>query len=288
MLPDPFGPNRPALLYHGGKWLLAPWILEHFPSHRIYTEAYGGAASVLLRKPRAYGEIYNDLDQEIVNVFRVLRDPAQASMLATLLRLTPFSREEFDLSYVPASDPLEQARRTIYRSFAGFASTLTAEYLTGFRVNNLKAGRHPAASWADYPDLIATFTARLQGVVIESKPALAVLTAYDGPDVLHYVDPPYVWATRGRYGGKGYRHELSDDEHRELANVLHGLSGMVVLSGYPSALYADLYPDFWSTERQALSDGGYPRTEVLWLNAAACAALEESSPPAQYGLWENA
>jgi hypothetical protein len=80
-------PTRPALRYHGGKWRLAPWIIGNFPPHRTYVEPYGGAASVLLRKRRCYAEVYNDLDSEIVNVFRVLRDTVEA--LAQLCRCKP-------------------------------------------------------------------------------------------------------------------------------------------------------------------------------------------------------
>lgn len=108
-------PRRSAVRYHGGKWRLADWIIGHFPAHRVYTEAYGGGASVLLRKPRSYGEIYNDLDGEIVNLFRVLRDSGPELM--HLLELTPFSRTEFLASYEPHPDPLEQARRTLVRSY---------------------------------------------------------------------------------------------------------------------------------------------------------------------------
>ena len=72
-------PRRAALRWHGGKWILAPWIIAHFPPHRVYTEAFGGGASVLLRKGRAKSEVYNDLDSEVVNLFRVLQDRASAA-----------------------------------------------------------------------------------------------------------------------------------------------------------------------------------------------------------------
>src|SRR3954471_8601570 len=101
-------PTRPVLRYHVGKWILAPWIISHFPSHRVYTEAFGGAASVLMRKPRSYGEVYNDLDGEIVNLFHVLRGPRAGELIASL-RLTPFARIEFEESYETAADPVEQA-----------------------------------------------------------------------------------------------------------------------------------------------------------------------------------
>lgn len=78
-------PTRPVLRWHGGKWVLAPWIIGHFPPHRIYTEAFGGGASILMRKARAYSEVYNDLDEDVVNIFRVLRSLKQAPA-ATFLR----------------------------------------------------------------------------------------------------------------------------------------------------------------------------------------------------------
>ena len=85
----------PEKRYHGGKWRLAPWIIEHFPPHRVYVEPFGGAASVLLRKPRSYAEVYNDRWSDVVNVFRVLRDPVRAAALKRLIALTPFARDEF-------------------------------------------------------------------------------------------------------------------------------------------------------------------------------------------------
>lgn len=115
-------PTRPVLRWHGGKWRLAPWIIGHFPPHRIYVEPFGGAASVLMRKPRAYAEVYNDLDHLVVNLFRVLRDPARGGALIEALRLTPFAREEFEESIEPGEEPLEMARRLVIRSFMGFGS----------------------------------------------------------------------------------------------------------------------------------------------------------------------
>jgi DNA adenine methylase len=272
--------KRPALRYHGGKWKLAPWIIAHFPVHRVYVEPYGGAASVLLRKPRAYAEVYNDLDGEVVNLFRVLRDPAQGAWLREQLALTPFAREEFTLSYAPAENALEQARRTVVRSFMGFGSAAASGYNTGFRCNSNRSGTTPAHDWANYPAALAAIIERLQGVVIECRDAVAVLQHHDGPETLHYVDPPYPTGTRrsgSRYCNKGqYRHEMSDDDHRALAAVLHGLQGMVVLSGYPCPLYDEaLYSDWHRVERAALADGARARTEVLWLNAAAAAGLRQ-------------
>ena len=139
--------SRPLLRYHGGKWRLAPWIISHLQPHRIYVEPFGGSASVLLRKPRSHSEIYNDLGGEVVNLFRVLRQPAQARELVRLVRLTPYSRTEFDDSYITAADPIEQARRTLLRSHTGFSTTgVTGRWRVGFRGNVTRTGAPPRPS----------------------------------------------------------------------------------------------------------------------------------------------
>lgn len=254
---------RPALRYHGGKWVLAPWIIEHFPEHDTYVEPYGGAASVLLRKPRAYAEIYNDLDGEIVNLFRVLRD--QGGTLERDLKRTPFSREEFKRAYEPTDDPLERARRTIVKSAMGFGSDGIRNN-TGFR-NYAGKNRYtiPAHDFVNYVNAIHLIIERLQGVVIENAPAMEVMKKQDGQKTLHYVDPPYLHSTRTDAKAHRYNFEMSEEEHRELASFLKKLKGAVVLSGYASPLYDELYKGWRKVERQARADGARARTEVLWI-----------------------
>ncbi|GAA5786100.1 DNA adenine methylase [Chitiniphilus shinanonensis] len=263
--------------YHGGKWLLAPWIIQHFPEHRVYTEAFGGAGSVLLRKARArLVEVYNDLDGEVVNLFRVLRDPHAAERLAQLLTSTPYARAEFDESYIPADEPVEQARRTVVRSFLGFGSDAASGAMTGFRANGNRQCTHPSRDWINYPSAIQAFTDRLAGVVIECRQAVDIIQQHDAPQTLHYVDPPYVHDTRSAAvtrSGKGYRHEMSDDDHRNLARVLRECAGMVVVSGYSGPLYAELYAGWETSQRSTHADGGLDRVETLWLNPACSQAL---------------
>lgn len=279
-------PSRPALRWHGGKFLLAPWIISHFAPHRIYAEPYSGAASVLLRKPRSYAELINDLDGEVVNLFRVLQSPADAAELERLLRVTPFARLEFERAYEPAGEPVERARRMLFRSFAGHGAVGATGRATGFRCNTTRSGTTPAHDWAGFPDVLKEFTARLQGVVIESRPAIQIIQTHDTPETLFYVDPPYPFSTRPP--GNVYRHEMTDADHRALAEALHALRGMVVLSGYACPLYdEELYPNWERVTRQAHAGGARDRTEVLWLNPAASqrrhqpalSLFEEPDPP---------
>lgn len=262
--------SRPVLRWHGGKWILAPWIIAHFPKHRCYVEPFGGAASVLIRKERCYAEVYNDLDGAAVNLFQVLRSDRADELIASL-RLTPFAREEFVAAYEEAPDCVERARRLVIRSFMGFGSN-GHNKATGFRSNTNRSGTTPAHDWVNYPDCLMAIVERLQGVVVECKDAKAVMAHHDEPTTLHYVDPPYVFETRSDMG-KDYAHELSNDDHAELLTFLRGLRGMVVLSGYPSALYDQMLPEWRRVERRALADGASERTEVLWINPAATEAV---------------
>ena len=284
-------PDRPVLRWHGGKWLLAPWIISHFPPHRVYVEPFGGAASVLLRKPRAYAEIYNDLDDDVVNLFLVLRDDYAKNTGTTLidhLIHTPFSRSEFSNAYLPTDDPIERARRLIIRSFQGFGSDgHNRARPTGFRACSNRSGTTPAHDWAHYPDVLEQIIKRVRGVVIENRPAIEVIRQQDGPETLHYVDPPYIWETRStakNSSRKNYRHELSNDDHAQLLEVLCAVEGMVVLSGYAHPLYEQLLPGWHRFERAALADGARERTEVLWINPAASAARAT----VQHGLFDVA
>jgi DNA adenine methylase len=278
-------PTRPALRWHGGKWRLAPWIIAHFPPHRIYVEPFGGGASVLMRKVPIAAECYNDLDGAAVNVFRVLRDPASADELRRRLELTPFAREEFDDAYAPASDAIDAARKTIVLTFMGHGTdSATRNCRTGFRaaVGAGVGAALPAQSWASYVAAVPFFTRRLLGVLIEQRDALEIIARYDGRDTLFYCDPPYVPATRsslagGRGATHGYRHELSDADHLALLRRLRQLDGLVALSAYPSPIY-DAELAGWSRRQcAARADGGVSRTEVLWLNPAAAARLPAPS-----------
>src|SRR6185312_12073388 len=145
----------PALRYHGAKFRLSGWIQQFFPPHKRYVEPFGGAAGVLLQKPRAYAEIYNDLDGDVVNFFRVLRNPLARSRLIEQCTLTPYARAEFDEAWEPTTEPVERARRIAIRAQMGFGSAGASKGITGFRIDTRRAYGTAQQLWAEYPAAIA-------------------------------------------------------------------------------------------------------------------------------------
>lgn len=270
--------TSPALRYHGGKFRLAPWIMQFFPPHQTYVEPFGGAAGVLLQKGRSYAEVYNDLDGDIVNFFRVLRDPEQRRQLLDLVALTPYARDEFDQAWEATEDPIERARRIAIRAQMGFGSAGASKGTTGFRIDTKRAYGTAQHLWAEYPASIAAVGQRFQNVLIENRPAIEVLQQHDRSDTLHFVDPPYVLGTRVlQANGRGYyRHEMTDDDHLELLGILLELDGMVVVSGYETELYNDVLAG-WETystkSRISAGRGTALRTEVVWINQSCSDAL---------------
>lgn len=276
--------TSPVIRYHGGKFRLAAWVLEHFPPHQVYIEPFGGAAGVLMQKQRSHGEVYNDLDGDIVNLFRVLQDHETRQALTELLVLTPYAREEFEIAWIYTEEPVERARRTVIRAQMGFGSAGASKGTTGFRIDCYRQYGTAQQLWARYPDQLSSIGHRLAGVLIENRPAIDIMRAHDSPQALHYVDPPYMHDTRVRGAQKGryYRHELDDAQHAELLGVLNTLQGMVVLSGYPSELYKACL-EGWTmnttTARISAGRGGDTRTECLWVNPACMAALQQRGLP---------
>lgn len=262
--------TRPALRYFGGKWNLAPWIIQHFPVHTSYVDAFGGGAGVLLQKPRSGVETYNDLNGEVVNFFRVLRD--QPDELLGKLCLTPYAREEYATSHEPTEDDIERARRLFVRLWMSIGGMNQKKPSSWRYVKSVRGGsKAPAGYWTlDHLYMVAE---RLMGVQIENRDAFYVIPHYDSATTLTYLDPPYVPSTRT--SNHRYSFELTTEQHEQLAMIAHDLEGFCIISGYPSELYADLYElHGWkrietktriNNSRTAREAAAY-RTEALWLS----------------------
>jgi DNA adenine methylase len=274
--------SRPLIRWFGGKFQQRRWVISHFPPHSLYVEPLGGGGSVLLDKAPSTAEIYNDLDGEIVHLFRVLRDEMLAPRLIRAVELTPYSRQEFYDAYLETSHPVERARRMIVRAFMGYGTDgALGTYKTGFRGKARRGEAVPAQEWANYPIQLRTICARIQsGVTIENIDAWELMQREDGEGVLFYLDPPYppdVRSRGARRRGAGYHvynHEMTTEDHEVLLERVKGLKSMVVLSSYPNQLY-DIALEGWRrSEHAAFADGGRPRTEAIYINEAAAAALD--------------
>ncbi len=274
--------TRPALRYHGGKWRIAPWIIAHLPAHELYVEPYAGAASILIRKPPSRGEVMNDLDGEVVNFFRVLRSPRRARILLRKIELTPFSRREYRAALRVVKDPIERARRLAVRSYMGFGSdSYRPERHSGFRGRFCGSGHSTSApDWAHYPAGLVAVIERLRNVVIENRDALDLIDIYDKSGTLFYCDPPYPKSTRSdcSNGRHTYTFEMTDEQHERLAEKLHRIQGLAVISGYRCELYDHLYADWQRVDREALADGATKRIESLWISATRQQALFRGQP----------
>jgi len=258
--------SSPPLRYFGGKWRIASWVMKHFPPHTTYVEPFSGGASVLFRKEPSTYEVINDINHELITFFDVLR--SRTDELLEAIVLTPLSRYEHRRAHDrDTDDPLEVARRVYIRSRQSFGSS-EGKYSSGWRYQgDSKRGTTIVDEWQKFDHLVAA-ACRLKNVQIECDDAMAVIDRFDSADTLFYVDPPYVWDTR--YNKQDmYKNELSDEDHRALAQVLHEVKGMVVLSGYKSDLYQQLYPRWTTVQKKARTNGGGDSVEWLWLSPNA-------------------
>lgn len=260
--------KRPILRYHGGKWRIAHWVISHFPSHKTYIEPFSGAASVLLQKKPARAEVLNDLNGRIISCFRVLRDPDLSKKLKKNIRFTPCSELEYQLCRDISPDPVEDARRLIVLGHQGHGSTASSGgKMSGWRRGVRKDGSANATEWAELYKQIEFWADRLRQVYLENCNAIDLIKRWDSLDALFYVDPPYPRSTRTSKGN-GYAHEMTDDQHRELTDVLRNIKGKVIISGYACDLYdKDLYPDWIRIQKKVTADMQTIRTEVLWLKS---------------------
>ena len=259
---------RPPTPYFGSKATLAPWIVSLLPEHHHYVEPFAGSLAVLLAKRPALMETVNDLDGQLMTFWRVLRD--QPAELLRVCELTPHSRTELDGSWEQADTDLETARRVWVRLTQGRSGTMRR---TGWRHYKEPQSSLSMPGYLDaYRARLLPVAARIAGVSLECRPALEVVASYGSrPGVLLYVDPPYLGSVRGTTSGN-YGVEMRDEsQHRDLAAALWDCSATVLLSGYPSPLYDELYEGwhrYSSATWTANGSNDKSRTEVIWSNRA--------------------
>jgi DNA adenine methylase len=257
--------TRPALRYSGGKFLAAPEVLRFFPKHDCYVEPYGGGASLLIQKAVSPVEVYNDLDGQVVNFFRILRERPEELIKA--INLTPYSRAEYKLSIQPSEDLLESARRLYVRLWQGHGGTLTKD--GGWRF--IKKPGHNVAGNFENTEHLWAIAKRLKKVQIECDTAENVMRRYDTPETLFLIDPPYLHETRKEK--RFYNHEMTKEQHESLCELLVSLEGKVIVCGYISEMYDSHFSDWNRVPYRGRSNGGGIREEILWISPSC--RLEE-------------
>ena len=250
---------KSVLKYPGAKNRISPWICEYIPKHDVYLEPYAGSLAVLFQKERSHIETVNDLDGDIVNFFRVLRD--RSSELEKRISLTPYSREEYKKAYIPCDDEVERARRFAVKCWMGFGCGNL--YQNGFKSGQQTHSPNPARAWSELPETLKLATERLKGVQIENLPAVELIERYDTADVFIYADPPYRLGTRKKYL---YKCEMQDVGHEKLLKVLVKHPGKILLSGYDNDMYNEMLQGWKKVQKDTRAEGGRHRTETLWMN----------------------
>lgn len=237
------------------------------PQHTTYLEPFFGSGAVFFNKAPSGIETINDLDGNVVNLFKVIRDKPQE--LADLVKWTPYSRQEYYESYHSTEEmnELERARLFLVRCWMARGGKTSDR--TGWK-HNIDASKSPnnrmPDQWSKVPERIMAVTDRLKSVQIEQQPALKLIERYNAPSVMIYADPPYLLSTRSK---RLYANEMKDVDHIELLAALDNHVGPVILSGYDHPMYNETLKDWHREERQAVADMGKVRTEVLWINPVA-------------------
>lgn len=262
--------KRIAFGWYGGKFSHLDWLLPLLPDCHHYCEPFAGSGAVLMNREPSPVETYNDIDGEVVNFFRVLRDQKEA--LVEAIGLTPFAREEFHKAVSESTEglsELERARRFFVRARqarTGLAQTASLGRWANCK-NTSRAGMSGVVSrWLGSVDQLPGIAERLIRLQIENRPAVEVIGLYDAPETLFYCDPPYPHSSRG--DAKAYGFEMTDREHADLARALGKIKGKAAISGYRCDLMDTLYEGWRRFDAPAKNCHSVKqiRREALWMN----------------------
>ena len=282
---------RSPIPWFGGKGRMVANLLPLLPPCLRYVEPFGGGASILFAREPAELEVYNDLDEGLVNFFRVIADRETFGRFYRRVALLPYSRAIYDQcrrEWASQTDPIPRAAMWYVVARQSFSGRFAASW--GTTVTASSRGRaESVANWQSALDALPLVHARLSRVQIEQADWRRVLDRYDTPETLFYCDPPYPHASRDK--STRYAHELTDADHEDLVEKLLAVVGMVCLSSYPGGAYRRLGEAGWHrtqwrtacyaagrTRATGIQGAGsalrmQPRTEVLWRNPAAMKAM---------------
>lgn len=256
-----------VLKYPGSKWNIARRLTELIPPHHSYIEPFFGSGAVLFNKVPSDIETINDLDSDVINLFRCIQQDSER--LARLVLTIPFSREvydsqfECDLTKTQYISSFQQAAGFLIKCWQGQGFRTTG-YKVGWK-NDVQGRERAYAMWNWYrlPEWIIEIAERLRTVQIENRPALEVINRFNYENVFQYWDPPYLFSTRR---GKRYKHEMTDSDHEELLKAALQSKAKIMISGYESEMYNDCLKNWKKETFSSCSEYGDRRTEVIWMN----------------------
>lgn len=265
---------KSPLKYPGGKTYLANKIVALMPPHTTYVEPYAGGLAVLMAKdPEGVSEVVNDADQDLTTFWNVLKRPEQFYAFQRVIEATPFSEsewEEADIDHDRCPSPVEIAVAFFVRCRQSLAGRMDS--FTGLTKTRLRRGMNAEVSaWLSAVDGLPAVHERLRRVLVLNRKALDVMWDFDGPEVVQYLDPPYLASTRT--APDVYRHEMTSLDHEKMIAVAHDLKSKVLISGYPNQMYEDAlrppkwrYVDFNLPNNAAGGKTKRRMTERLWMN----------------------
>lgn len=255
--------------YPGSKWSMAQWIISHFPEgyeRMIYLEPFAGSLAVFFNKNPGAVETVNDLDSDIFNLFMVLRDHPEE--LKRKLSLTPYSRQEYDLSFEPCEEPVEKARRFMVRTTQAIGAKLGGGKCGWRNHKQMKIGG-TACKWGGITETLDLAAKRLRGdtthlVQIEHRDAIELIAKYDTPDALIYLDPPYLRSTRR--SGRLYLHEFTVAQHEQMLALAVKSRAKIIISGYDNDLYDSFLAGWRKDHIMSQTTSTEMRQETIWMN----------------------
>lgn len=265
---------RPPFAYYGSKRRLAQHILQHIPPHRAFVELFGGSGAVTLAKAPSPIEVFNDIFSGVTNFYAVLRNEKLREQLLEQLRLTPYSREDYQAcakSWEMCDDPVEKARQWYFVQ----ANSFNGRFGAGLCISAVKSANNKPLhinAFLEKIEKLPMIARRFNNVIIENDDFRKVVKRYDTVGTVFYADPPYVMRTRNAAGT--YHHEATLQDHQDLVTLILQSRGKWVVSGYDHEVYAPLEAQGWqkiiipistSTVNYNCSEKNY-REEILWVS----------------------